>query len=286
MKMAAFKVAALDRFPGWRACYPGGNAMNQSVHFKQLGWEASFVGALGTDRAGDLLGEAFEAYGVDGRRAHRLEGRTAGNTLLVDDAGERFEAEGAWQGGVYETYRLSEGDWAHLSSVDLWVSHGNHGDFLESIERKSPHQLFAVDFLHLLDPALLVQSLKAVDIAYFGGTPDMEEPLSCFARDHGALIVLTLGAGGSVAFHGDEVFRQPALPLDEVVDTTGCGDAFQAGFTDSYSRHRDIPRALLAGARFGQTAAARPGALPWPPGMELSARAAFESSPGTTPAGH
>ena len=98
--MAAFKVAAFDRFPDWRACCPGGNAMNQSVHFRQMGWDASFVGALGNDREGELLLRALAAYGIDCRQARILEGKTAGNTLLVDQFGERFEAPGAWQGGV------------------------------------------------------------------------------------------------------------------------------------------------------------------------------------------
>lgn len=275
MKMAAFKVAALDRFPKWRECYPGGNAMNQSVQFKQMGWESYFVGALGTDRDGELLLRVLEGYGVDCRQAHRIEGKTAGNHLVVDDAGERFEAEGAWQGGVYETYRLSNDDWAHLAEMDLWVSHGNHTDFLESLDRKSPEQFYAVDYLHMLDTDLLVHSLKAVDIAYYGGTPDMESTLAQVAKTHDALLVLTLGRDGSIAFYGDQVFRQAALPVDNVVDTTGCGDAFQAGFTHSFYRHRDVPRALQEGARLGQAAAARLGALPWPEAMAAFAKDGF-----------
>jgi fructoselysine 6-kinase len=275
MKMAAFKVAALDRFPDWRMCYPGGNAMNQSVHFRQMGWEASFVGALGDDREGELLRQALLAYGVDCRRAHQLEGRTAGNTLRVDERGERFEAPGAWKGGVYETYRLSASDWEHLAGMDLWVSHANHTDYLEALERKAPGQLMAVDFLHLDDYELLAHSLKSVNIAYLGGTPDMEGPLSDIARSHRALIVLTLGGAGSVAFHEDRVYHQDALPLEGVVDTTGCGDAFQAGFTDSFFRFKDITRALRQGALCGMRTAGLRGALPWPPGMESLAQSAY-----------
>jgi fructoselysine 6-kinase len=275
MKMAAFTVAALDRFPDWAECHPGGNAMNQSVHFKQLGWETFFIGALGNDKAGDLLLQALSKYGVDCSFAHVVDGNTAGNTLLVDESGERFEAAGAWQGGVYETYRLSKSDWTHLSKMDLWVSHANHNDYLEALKRKNPAQFMAVDFLHLRDFDLLVHSLKAVDIAFFGGTPDMEAPLSQIAKAQGALVVLTLGAAGSVAFLGDKVFRQEALPLEKVIDTTGCGDAFQAAFTNSFYRFKDVPRALLEGAVRGKQTASRPGALPWPPKMTSLAKSAY-----------
>jgi sugar/nucleoside kinase (ribokinase family) len=276
MKMAAFKAAAFDRFPDWRACYPGGNAMNQSVHFREMGWDASFVGALGNDREGVLLLRALSAYGVDCCRAHILDGKTACNTLTVDELGERFEAPGAWQGGVYETYRLSESDWRHLSEMDLLVSHANHTDFEEALERKVSGQLMAVDFLHMRDYNLLVRSLGAVDIAFFGGVAEMEGPLFEIAKTHRALIVLTLGASGSVAFHGEEAYRQGALPVERVVDTTGCGDAFQAGFTDSFYRYKDVPRALSDGAALGRRTAAHRGALLWPPGMEAQARALYD----------
>ena len=271
MKMAAFKVAALDRFPEVGECRPGGNAMNQSVRFRQMGWEASFVGAVGTDGEGELLVEALRAYGVDCTRASRVSGETASNRLTIDAQGERHEAPGAWQGGVYETYRLSDDDWAFLETADLWVSHANHTDYLEALERKN-RQFFAVDFLHLRDWELLNRSLDVVDIAFFGGTPDMEGPLADIAKARDALIVLTLGSEGSIAFQGDRVFRQSALPLDKVVDTTGCGDAFQAAFTDCFYRFLDVPKALVAGAREGQKAAASLGAMPWPDALKSDAQ--------------
>ncbi len=275
MKMAAFKVAALDRFPDWQMCFPGGNAMNQSVHFKQMGWDAAFVGALGTDRDGALLRRALDVYGVDLRAAHSLEGKTATNVLYTDAFGERHEAPGAWQGGVYETYRLSVSDWNTLSEADLWVSHANHSDFLEALDRKKKGRFMAVDFLHLTDYELLVHSLKTVDIAFFGGTKDMEAPLFDIAKRYGVFIVLTLGAEGSIAFMNDQAISQPALFIEKVVDTTGCGDAFQAGFTDSYFRHRDVSLALKEGARRGRETAGRVGALPWPPNMLDAAREGF-----------
>lgn len=250
--------------------------MNQSVRFKQLGWDASFVGALGTDREGELLFQALTAYGIDCSRARKETGKNASNILMTDEAGERFEAPGAWRGGVYETHRLSDLDWAHLAKMDLWVSHANHNDYLSALEKKSKGQFFAVDFLHLKDMELLARSLDAVDIAFFGGTADMEPELAKIARERRALIVLTLGSEGSIAFHGEKVFRQEALPLEKVMDTTGCGDAFQAGFTNSFYRFKDVPRALLDGALLGKTAASQVGALPWPsPEMESSAFAIF-----------
>jgi fructoselysine 6-kinase len=268
MKMAAFTVAALDRFPKWNECYPGGNAMNQAVHFTALGWNAYFIGALGNDEPGGALSGVLQRSGVDCGFAHIVEGETANNRIHVDEFGERTGIDGAWQGGVYETHRLKESDWARLAASDLWATHANHGDYLETLRRKTKSKFLAVDFLHYRDFKFLETTLPKVDIAYFGGTKDMEEPLARIAKKHNALIVLTLGKDGSVAFQSDRTFRQAALPLDVVVDTTGCGDAFQAGFTDSFYRFREVDKALESGAFLGRKTASQRGALAWPKGME------------------
>ena len=105
--------------------------------------------------------------------------------------------------------------------------------------------------------------LRTIDIAYFGGTPDMADDLAKVARASRGLIVLTLGAAGSMAFAGDRIYKQPALPIERVVDTTGCGDAFQAAFTASYFHSRDVVSSLWAGATLGREAARTFGGVPW-----------------------
>jgi fructoselysine 6-kinase len=61
----------------------------------------------------------------------------------------------------------------------------------------------------------------------------------------------------------DRVYQQSALHLEKVVDTTGCGDAFQAAFTTTYCKTKDVRAALLAGAELGRMAAQHHGGVPW-----------------------
>lgn len=121
----------------------------------------------------------------------------------------------------------------------------------------------SVDFLHLKEYALLEKSLRVVDIAYFGGTADMADDLARIAKNNRGILVLTLGAEGSIAFEGDRSYAQKALPMDQVIDTTGCGDAFQAAFTASYFHTKNIQASLLAGAEWGRKAALNYGGIPW-----------------------
>jgi sugar/nucleoside kinase (ribokinase family) len=263
MKVACFSVAAMDFFPQQNRSYAGGNSLNQSIRFRQMGWQSAFVGALGTDEAGDRIAALLTANSVETVRLHRINGRTACNQIMNDEAGERRGVAGAWQGGVYSEFKLSAADWTYLKQFDVWSTHADGPNYLSALERKDSAQFMSVDFLHLRDYDLLRKSLAVVDIAYFGGEDEMIDDLGRIAEAHRGLIVLTLGAQGSMAFEGGRAYSQKALPTEKVVDTTGCGDAFQAAFTASYFRTKDIRASLLAGAELGRQAAGGFGGIPW-----------------------
>ena len=57
------------------------------------------------------------------------------------------------------------------------------------------------------------------------------------------------------------MYKQKALPVARVVDTTGCGDAFQAGFTSARIGGTDVSGSLSAGAEAGWQACQNVGAL-------------------------
>jgi len=263
MKAACFSVAAMDFFPQQNKHYAGGNSLNQAIRFRQMGHQSAFVGALGTDDAGDQLAALLQAESVDISRLRRINGCTAHNKIINDDFGERYGIEGAWEGGVYENFEMDKADWDYLSSFDVWSTHANGPNYQMALERKKSAQFMSVDFLHLKDYELLQKSLRTINIAYFGGTTDMVDDLAKVAKNNRGIIVLTLGAEGSIAFEGDRSYTQKALTTDKVVDTTGCGDAFQAAFTATYFNTKDIRASLLAGAELGNRAAMSFGGIPW-----------------------
>jgi len=263
MKIACFSVAAMDFFPQQNKHFAGGNSLNQAVRFRQMGHHSAFVGALGTDQAGDRIFGLMQSEGVDTSHTYRIEGATACNQIVNDDAGERYGVDGAWNSGVYDEFKLSEADWEYINSFDVWSTHANGPNYLNALERKKDRQFMSVDFLHLKDYELLEKSLRMIDIAYFGGTPDMAGNLARIAKHNRGILVLTLGADGSIAFEGDRSYTQNALPIDKVVDATGCGDAFQAGFTSTYFKTKDIKASLQAGAELGKIAASCFGGIPW-----------------------
>ncbi len=267
MKIACFSVAAMDYFPKLNQYFPGGNALNQAINLVKLGYDTAFFGAVGSDASGDRIIKLLKESGVDCSHCIQVDGETASNQLVNDANGERFGIEGAWKNGVFGTYQFQKADWDALQSYDVWSTNSFDPHFETTLELQkqynavASHRKLCVDFMHLPDPSIMELSLQVVDIAYAGGTPDMQSAFEVFAKSHPTTpIVLTLGAEGSIAYYQNQVFRQPALPIKKVVDTTGCGDAFQAAFTGAFLKYGNIEQALLAGAQRGQKTAQHVGA--------------------------
>jgi fructoselysine 6-kinase len=261
MKVACFSVAAMDYFPQQKEYFAGGNALNQSVRMSSLGEQCTFLGALGNDQHGKRIYSLLKKHGVDLSLTKRLAGSTANNRIVNDESGERFGETDAWQGGVFETFKITEESWQQISDFDIWTTHSSCPNFQQTLARKRSAML-CVDYLHLPDPQPLYDSIHNVDIAYVGGELAMSENLLQLSTVTKTLIVLTLGAQGSMAFYKGQQYVQPALST-KVIDTTGCGDAFQAGFTLCYSMTKDIAKALLSGAELGQKATRHYGGVQW-----------------------
>lgn len=253
----------MDYYPQSGEYHAGGNALNQAIQFSQQGMESAFIGAIGSDDPGDRIARLLRQAGVDCSRLRRIDGNTASNQILVDERGERSGIEGAWSGGVYTGFRMNEDDWECIRGADIIATHADCPDYLELISRVRGGPLVAVDFLHMDDFELMRRSSGTVDIVYSGGHVAMAGGLQQVAMDTNMLVVLTLGADGSMAFHRGKVYRQPALPLDKVVDTTGCGDAFQAAFTCEYMKSGNVRDSLMRGALAASLAAGRIGAAEW-----------------------
>ncbi len=76
------------------------------------------------------------------------------------------------------------------------------------------------------------------------------------------MVALKLGAAGCIGLSQNEPepIRLPPVPPAEVVDTTGAGDAFGAGFVMAYSRGAGLAESLARGNQLGAAAVSRVGA--------------------------
>jgi fructoselysine 6-kinase len=251
MTIVAMTVCAVDSFIKTGKSFLGGNSLNCAAQAKASSPESavSLIGAVGRDEEGKRVRAFLERSGVLTDRLYGLEGSTATNQLFNDEMGERFGVPGAWNGGVYETFRLSEDDWRFALGCDVIATHGNNPDFNELLKRKTGKALLAVDFLDVLNDVPMEGRLDGIGIALISAPEDLAGRYRALSEKCGALIVQTMGAAGSIAFHQGKTFRQKAIPVPKVVDTTGCGDSYLAAFTVNFAKTRDIASSMEMGAK-------------------------------------
>ena len=226
----------------------GGSAANTMCGIASLGGSAAYIGKVNGDDLGEVFGHDLRAVGVAFRgRSHGLPTPTGRcvivvtpdaertmNTYLgvssylnVDDIDDRAVADGKVL--YMEGYLFDRDDAKAAFRHASQIAHRNRR--LVSLTLSDS---FCVD-RHRTDFRALVRD--EVDILF--GNED--ELLSLYeidsfdeaidiVRGECDLTAVTRGASGCVIVTADELLEVPAVPVDAVLDTTGAGDLFAAGF--------------------------------------------------------
>lgn len=246
---------------------PGGITLNVALAARR--WfpatdRIHIAAPLGTDEAADIVRARLAGSGITTEFLLRT-GATPIQEIEVDEAGERHFR--GYHVGVLRDYRAADIDSGLLASADLLITpvfEQNRDSFL-SVIRADTSATRAVDFADFAvhqDFAFLESVIDWVDVGFFALSPEQDEviaQLGTMASAHRGTFVVTLGAHGSLAFDGAQVWRCEARPVSTVVDTTGAGDAFTAGFLARYLYGRDSQAALVSATNAACEALARKG---------------------------
>jgi len=239
---------------------PGGTAGNVAQALATTGIETGFVTGLGDDDHADRLRQALLDSGVRRLAVSRLATGTHRVLILVDDAGERTMV-GLTPNGLDSIDLAGAG----LEPDDVVVFVVWDDVLLDELAfATSRGCTTVVGLAAVLNPAV------SADVA-FGSRSDLppgpqgfdDLDLSPYLGRFGR-IVMTRGVAGAVQLEPGRVLHQPAVPA-EVVDTTGAGDAFLAGYLSQYAAGlTDGPEALAAGARWAAAAVSVEASVPPP----------------------
>ncbi len=254
----------------------GGKGANQAVAAARLGASVSMVGAVGSDRFGDVMRNALEAEGIDCSRVSVKDGRATGVAVItVLPGGENtiIVAPGANESVLPEDIRRNTGvlDDADVLLVQLELPVETVFDALKSAK--------SAGALTVFDPApyekLPVEIWKYVDIAVpnrieleaFTNVQDLEKGARKLRSMGVPTVVTTLGSRGVFVFDGETSFRLPAMEV-EAVDATGAGDAFSAALAVSLAEGRPLTDAVRFASAAGALACTVTGAQPGLPGRK------------------
>ena len=223
---------------------PAGTAGGTAVVLAKLGAEVASVGATGADPLGRVLRELLAEHEVDvSGLVTKDEVQSSASVLPVRPNGDRP----AWHCiGANGALTLDDIDLDAVAAADVVLLGGPEflgGDAAATLlEHARAHgTVTAVDMLAPGDPDMLDWVGAALPHAdYFlpndeqllglTGASTLEEAASALLDRGVGCVAATCGASGAlVASAADGAVRVPAFAVD-VVDTTGCGDAFTAGF--------------------------------------------------------
>ncbi len=254
---------------------PGGKGSNQAVGAARLGAQAHFAGIIGADKLGEIALDLYAAEGVNTRYLQQTgELATGVGFIILNEAGENgiildmganelmdpdfvdgVEAQIARSDVVMTVLELPVE--AAARAMELGRKHGArtilnpapavalNGDVLRNVDYLTPNE---TELRILLD-------LPPTD-----PTPTEELAAELRRRGVGNLIV-TMGEDGALAMTDAGVMRVPGVPV-EVVDTTGAGDAFNAGLAVALAEGQDLLNAVKFAVCAGAVACTRLGVIP------------------------
>lgn len=245
----------------------GGSAANTIAGLAALGQPTGFIGQIADDQLGQVFAHDIKSLGVhfatppatggdptarclilitpDGQRTMNtflgaaqflpesaVDAETIGEGAILYLEGYLWNAEQS-RDAMKRAIKMARdaGRKVALTLSDTFVVEGHRDEFFELIDAGQIDLLFANDnevraMMQTDDIAAAVKNLAA----------------------RVPTLVCTHGPHGAEAHHADEHARVPAEPIDHVVDTTGAGDLFAAGFLAGQAQGRNLETSLRMGA--------------------------------------
>ncbi len=272
MKVVCVGDCGVDHYLPANDKFAGGitsNFARQARHSFRDQDEIHVIAATGNDDdAARIAREGVLQPGID-CHFETLQGTTPVQYIQIEADGEKNFVR--YEAGVLGDFLIQQNHADLIAAADLLVTpvFQQNRKMFDSVMAAASRGTVAVDFADFAkhpDFELLAMYLPRIDIAFFGLSADQQaliERIRGIASESHKLMIVTLGADGSVAFDNDQEYRTSVVPVAAVIDTTGAGDAFAAGFLGHYMHGSSVPDALEFGAECAAQTVQHRGAVPY-----------------------
>ena len=245
----------------------GGSAANTVAGLAALGLRTAFIGQLGQDELGEIFSHDIRSLGVGFDTPARSDAGPTGRCLILVTAdaqrtmstflgaAQRLDSKAVSEERIASARILylegylwdppepraameaaiamarTNGTKVAFTLSDSFVVERHRGDFVKLIDEGKIDILFAneLEFLHLAHET----DLDAAIAKLAGKVPTL---------------VVTRSEHGAIACSGEQRAKVAAEPIERLVDTTGAGDLFAAGFLAGQARGRSLEQSLRLGA--------------------------------------
>ena len=239
----------------------GGSVANSIVGLSQLGNKVGFIGKISDDELGGKYEEGLRSENVQYFYSKKKEELPTGTCLiLVTPDSERTMCTFLGTAGKINESDVSSGA---IKSSEIILLEGylwDEGDPKKAFEKAiqnankvamSLSDQFCVDrhkahFLELVKNKLDITFANEQEIMSLIDAKNFEEVVT-FSKSLGKIIVVTRGEKGAIAINGDEIVETGVQKNLNIVDLTGAGDLFAAGFLHGYINNLSIKESLEKG---------------------------------------
>lgn len=269
----------------------GGSAANTMAGLASLGGNGLFLGKVSDDRLGKVFADSMVATGI---RFHNGSSKTSASTassmiavtpdgqrsmntflgacreMVADDVDE--EQVAAARVLYIEGYLWDEEKAKEASRKAIAAVKGAGGRIALSLSDPFCVGRFREEFLHLLDKDVGILFANEDEAKALFQAEDFDGVIAG-AKKWGGIAALTRSAKGCVIVEEGMVHEIPAAPVSRVIDTTGAGDQFAAGFLYGLTHGKGLPDCGRLGALAAAEVISHYGARPETSLKDLAAKA-------------
>ncbi len=235
----------------------GGSVANTVAGFANLGGSAAYIGRVKDDPLGNIFVDDMRSLGVDVRLELAADGLpTARCHVLIDPNGQRTmqtylgactelstsdidsDTVGEPVLILLEGYVWDIAEGPALATAAIEIAKSNNGKVALSLSDSLCVERHRDAFLAVVRNGVDIVVADEDEVGALLQTGSCDETIDALS-DYDNLFAITRSEKGSVIVHGDEKVIQQAIPVSSIIDTTGAGDAYTAGFlfgwTQDYS---------------------------------------------------
>ncbi|WP_112179926.1 ribokinase [Paraliobacillus zengyii] len=234
---------------------PGGKGANQAIGLKQLDADKKMLGVIGDDIFGEKIMQQLHQLTIDRQHIKQVNGTATGIATIIHTPKDNSIIVVPGANTACTTAYVDEVE-AVIASADvllmqfeipletvkyaLQLAKKNN---VTTIVNPAPAQELTEDLLRYIDYITPNQSELAVLLD--NANEDLETIFKQWNRKHTTELIVTLGEKGCAYWDGENVIKIAAKQLGEVRDTTGAGDAFNAGLAYGISKRWTIRQSVL-----------------------------------------
>lgn len=277
-------IVALLRHLGDRiAMMPGGSAANTTLGATKLGLKTTFLGKIGGDITAEHYFENFVAAGGDGSRFKRAVLPNGRCLSMVTPDGQRTMRTHLGAAMTLSPDEITVADFkgcrhAHIEGYLLFnpALAQKVVDTARAAGCTLSLDLASFEVVNVARDWIFEQLRQGIDVVI--GNEDeakalfrREDAYDAYARElaqYGGIAAVKMGKDGAWVAQGSELHRIFPVRVERVIDTTGAGDAWAAGFIYGYLRGKSLALAGAIGSRMGAETVQHLGAsipdIHWP----------------------